>query len=68
MGRCKDFTTAEKQIVVTHLKSRMSTLEISEILERDHRAVKQAANKILYKRKKTKGKDLWVNLMEMCDN
>ena len=28
MGRCKDLTTAEKQIIVTHLRSGMSTVQI----------------------------------------
>ena len=56
MGRCKDLTATEKQIIVTRLKSGMSTLQISKMLKRDHRTVKKAADNILYKRKRNKGK------------
>ena len=56
MGRCKYLTATETQIIVTRLKSGMSTLQISKMLKRDHRTVKKAADNILYKRKRNKGK------------
>ena len=56
MGRCENVTTTEKQSIVTHLKSGMSTLQILEMLKRDYITVKKAADKILYKRKRNKGK------------
>ena len=68
MGRCKDLTATEKQIIVTRLKSGMSTLQISKMLKRDHRTVKKAADNILYKRKRNKGKDLRTFRIETCDN
>ena len=58
MGRCKDRTTTEKQfIIVTHLGSGMSTLQMVKVLKRDHRTVKKAADNILYKRKRKKKKE-----------
>ena len=66
MGKCKDLTTVERQIV-THLKSGMSTLQISKMPKRNHRTVKKAADKILYKTK-TKGTNLRAFLIETCDN
>ena len=46
----------------------MSTLQISKMLKRDYRTAKKAANKILYKRNQTKGKDLRTFLIETYDN
>ena len=48
--------TAEKQINVTHLKTGMSTLQISKMLKRDYRTVMKAADEILYNQKQNKGK------------
>ena len=42
--------TTEKQIIATHLRSGMSTLQISKMVMRDFRTVKKAAGEILYKR------------------
>ena len=54
MEKYKDLTTLEKQIIVTHLRSRMSTLQISKAVKRDFRTVKKTADNILYKRKRNK--------------
>ena len=69
MGRCKDRTTTEKQIIiVTHLRSGMSTLQMVKVLKRDHRTVKKAADNILYKRKRKKRKNLRIFLIETYGN
>lgn len=46
MGRYNDLTIRETKITVTHL------------IVSEERTVKNAADKILYKQKRTKGKDL----------
>ena len=56
MERCEDLMTSEKQIIVTHLKSGMSTLQISKMIKRDHRTVQKASDNIVYKGKPNKGK------------
>lgn len=49
MGRCKDLTSTEKQVIVTHLKNGMFLQQISKML-------KKAADKIIPKRKRNKRK------------
>ena len=36
MGRCKDSSANEKQIIVTNLKSDMSALQISDVKEKPY--------------------------------
>lgn len=48
---CKNENDYRKQIIVTHLKSGMSTPQISKLLNKDHRIVKKAADPLQTKTK-----------------
>ena len=56
MGRKKDLSATEKKEIVQLLARGKTTLEISKILRRDHRTVKNAMEDVNKKRVRSKGK------------
>lgn len=58
MGRCKDLTSAEEQIIATNLKNGLSNLQISKMLKRDHRTTKKAVTTFITNENETKEMDL----------
>lgn len=56
MGKKKDLNIKENQKFVSSLAKGESTLEISKMLQRDHRTVKAAVKDVTKKRRRTKGR------------
>lgn len=56
MGRKRDLTRGEKNRIVNLLGQKMTTLDISKELQRDHRTIKKAVHDVTKERTRSKGK------------